>query len=99
LTLLSSRLSLRYRKYLHYLWSLLPKWVMFLYCIIIEHRMLFERRQQENVKPVVAVVKVTPQSLAALIKSQKTKGLIPATLHTNDAGEKVFRPVLAALNY
>lgn len=67
--------------------------------LIIEYRMLFEPRQQENTKPAITVVKVTPQSLAALVKSQKAKGLIPATLHTNDAGEKVFRPIFASLNY
>jgi hypothetical protein len=61
--------------------------------------MLFERRQQENAAPATQVIKVTPQSLAALVKSQQLKGLVPATLHTNDAGQQIFRPVLGALNY
>ena len=37
--------------------------------------------------------------MAALVKSHKTKGLVPVILQTNDAGEKVFRPVLGTLNY
>lgn len=61
--------------------------------------MLFERIQQENTAPVVKVVKVTPQSMAALVKSKQMKSLVPATLQTNDEGRQVFRPVLGTLNY
>jgi hypothetical protein len=61
--------------------------------------MLFERNQQENTAPVVKVVKVTAQSMAALVKSKQLKSLVPATLQINDEGRQMFRPVLSTLNY
>lgn len=61
--------------------------------------MLSQRRMQENSTPMPKVVKVTPQAMAALFKTQPIKALVPATMHTNDAGQTVFRPVLAPLNY
>ena len=61
--------------------------------------MLFERKQQENNTPMVKVVKVTPQSMAALVKSKQLKSLVPSTLRINDEGRQMFRPALATLNY
>jgi hypothetical protein len=61
--------------------------------------MLSECNQQENTAPVLKVVKVTPQSMAALIKSKQMKSLVPATLQINDEGRQIFRPVLGSLNY
>ncbi len=48
--------------------------------------MLSLRRQQENIRKPSKVVNVTPEMLAALVKSQQVKGLTPATLVSNDAG-------------
>jgi hypothetical protein len=61
--------------------------------------MLNSRRQQENISQPIQVVKVTPQMMAQLVKNQQFKGLIPATLITNDAGQQIFRPVLNPLNH
>jgi hypothetical protein len=61
--------------------------------------MLNPRRQQENISQPIKVVKVTPQMMAHLVKTQQFKGLIPATLVTNDAGQQIFRPVLNPLNH
>lgn len=62
--------------------------------------MLSQRRQQENTFPAqTKIVKVTPQAMQALFKANQMKGLIPATLETNDAGQQIFRPVLGTLNY
>lgn len=48
------------------------------------------RREETIAKP--KVIKVTPDTMAALFKGQRLSMLIPATLVVTDAGQHIVRP-------